>query len=35
MREDGFEFKKFLMLPDESYEPEGFDLPATYRVPDS
>ena len=26
MREDGFEFDKFLMVRDESYEPEGLDL---------
>ncbi|HCR28647.1 MAG TPA: hypothetical protein DIV79_01340 [Opitutae bacterium] len=31
MREDGFEFDKFLMVRDESYEPSGLDLPPTFR----
>lgn len=35
MREDGFEFDKFLMTRDESYEPEGLDLPATFRKSES
>ena len=35
MREDGFEFDKFLMVRDESYEPEGLDLHATYRLSES
>ncbi len=30
MREDGFEFDKFLLALDENYQPQGNDLPATF-----
>ncbi len=35
MREDGFEFDKFLMVRDESYQPEGLDLPASFTLSES
>lgn len=35
MREDGFEFDKFLMVLDEAYQPEGEDLAASYEPTES
>lgn len=35
MREDGFEFDKFMMTLDHSYQPEGEDVEATYKDPES
>lgn len=35
MREDGFEFDKFIMALDEAYQPEGEDLVATFTTSES